>query len=85
VACGSAYGSIYVANVESQQVLGVAQGVHCPSSVEDDLLDDELARCLYGEYNGCGVLAVALHGSNLVASSGREGGVKLFKLVARKD
>lgn len=85
VACGSAYGSIYVANVESQQVLGVAQGVHCPSSAEDDLLDDELARCLYGEYDGGGVLAVAMYGSNLVASSGREGGVKLFKLVARKD
>ncbi|KAL7426317.1 LOW QUALITY PROTEIN: hypothetical protein ACHAXH_000315 [Discostella pseudostelligera] len=85
VACGSAYGSIYVANVESQQVLGVAQGVHCPSSAEDDLLDDELARCLYGEYDGGGVLSVAMYGSNLVASSGREGGVKLFKLVARKD
>ena len=84
VACGSAYGNIYVANVESRQLLGVARGAHCPSlllSQADDQLDEELAKYLYGDYDGGGVLAVAMYGTNLVASSGREGGVKIFKLV----
>ena len=85
VACGSAYGSIYVANVESRQVLGAARAMHCPSlpssQSEDGLLEEDLARCLYGQYDGGGVLAVAMYGTNLVASSGREGGVKIFKLL----
>ncbi len=83
VACGSAYGNIYVANVESRQLLGVARGVHYPSILPqaDDRLEEDLAKCLYGDYDGGGVLAVAMYGTSLVASSGREGGVKIFKLV----
>ena len=59
--------------------------MHCPSlpssQSEDGLLEEDLARCLYGQYDGGGVLAVAMDGTNLVASSGREGGVKIFKLL----
>jgi len=82
VACGSAHGSIYVADVESRTLLGVARGVHSSRHEEGsvDGLDERLRQQLYGEYDGGGVLAVAMYGTSVVASSGREGGVKLFKL-----
>lgn len=94
VVCGSAYGSIYVADVESKQVLGVARHVHfshhnhnSDSTTSVDGLDEKLRQYLYGDYDGGGVLAVAMMQgtNNLVASAGREGGVKLFKLVQNTD
>jgi len=85
VACGSAHGSIYVADVESEQLVGVARNVHSSHHNDNangvDALDETLRRYLYGEYDGGGVLSVAMYGTNFVASSGREGGVKLFKLM----
>eukprot|EP00584_Thalassiosira_punctigera_P022092 CAMPEP_0172553884 /NCGR_PEP_ID=MMETSP1067-20121228/52227_1 /TAXON_ID=265564 ORGANISM="Thalassiosira punctigera, Strain Tpunct2005C2" /NCGR_SAMPLE_ID=MMETSP1067 /ASSEMBLY_ACC=CAM_ASM_000444 /LENGTH=559 /DNA_ID=CAMNT_0013342147 /DNA_START=109 /DNA_END=1788 /DNA_ORIENTATION=- len=87
VACGSAYGSVYVADVESRMVLGVARDVHTSHHKEGsvDTLDENLRRHLYGEYDGGGVLAVAMHGKSIVASAGREGGVKLFMLVGESE
>lgn len=90
VACGSAHGSIFVADVEAKCLLGVARNVHSSNHNDNvDALDEKLRQYLYGDYDGGGVLAVAMQqGSsatssiNLVASSGREGGVKLFRLDA---
>ncbi|KAL7495353.1 hypothetical protein ACHAWT_004508 [Skeletonema menzelii] len=83
VACGSAYGSIFVADATSKQVMGVARGVHYSEHSDEyaNALDEQLRQCIYGEYDGGGVLDVAMFGKNVVASSGREGGVKLFKLL----
>ena len=46
-----------------------------------DGLDGRMKEWLYGEYDGGGVLSVAMYGMNLIASAGREGGVKLFRFV----
>ena len=71
-----------MADVELKELLGIAHNVqssrHNAESV--DGLDERLKAYIYGEYDGGGVLAVAMH-NNLVASSGREGGVKLFQLI----
>lgn len=83
VACGSAHGSVYVADVEARRVLGVARAAHSSRHLDGsvDALDERLRRQIYGEYDGGGVLAVAMHGTGLVASAGREGGAKLFRLT----
>ncbi|KAK1736896.1 WD40 repeat domain-containing protein [Skeletonema marinoi] len=89
VCCGSAHGSVYVADVEANKLLGMAKGVHYSRHNADssdathlvDGLDERLKGLLYGEYDGGGVLDVAMHGTNFVASAGREGGVKLFKYI----
>jgi len=78
VVCGSAYGSIYVADVEKKQIVVEARNVH-----SSDALDDKLRQLIYGDYDGGGVLSVAMHENKIVASSGREGGVKLFKLEVK--
>ena len=83
VACGSAHGSIFVADATSKQVMGVARGVHYSEHSDEyaNALDEQLRQYIYGEYDGGGVLDVAMFGKNIVASAGREGGVKLFKLL----
>ncbi|KAL3815262.1 hypothetical protein ACHAXA_002798 [Cyclostephanos tholiformis] len=106
VACGSASGGVFVADVESGKLLGSAPRAHWPSSSssssssfssssdgsddeDEDLLakDEDLIRLLYGDYDGGGVLAVALTcgagTDDLIASAGREGGIKLHRWIRR--
>ena len=105
VVCGSASGAIYVADVEEGKLLASASCAHYPSTScndddeddDDDLLEGEdnfaLLRFLYGDYDGGGVLAVAMTSSpvhsdrsvDLIASAGREGGVKLHEVVRGSD
>lgn len=87
VACGSAHGSIFVADVEARQVLAVARGVHYSRHSNDfkTILDEKLQKYIYGDYDGGGVLDVSMFGKNIVASAGREGGVRLFKLVENSN
>ena len=66
-----------MADVRARKLLGVARDVH-----SSDALEGQLSCNLYGDYDSGGVLAVAMHGSSMVASAGREGGVKLLRLVA---
>jgi hypothetical protein len=82
VACGSCHGSIFVADVKAQKILGEARDVHYSQHSEKyaNCLDEQLRHYIYGEYDGGGVLDVAMFGKKIVASSGREGGVKIFKL-----
>jgi hypothetical protein len=82
--CGSAYGSIFVADVKAKnKILGEARGVHYSehTNTYTNCLDEQLREYIYGEYDGGGVLDVAMHGKSLVASAGREGGVKLHRLI----
>jgi WD40 repeat protein len=88
---------VFVADVERGRLLGSALRAHWPSSVsssspggddcdEDPLAhDEELIRLLYGDYDGGGVLAVAMtRGAgtdDIIASAGREGGIKLHRWV----
>eukprot|EP00550_Attheya_septentrionalis_P006479 CAMPEP_0198284034 /NCGR_PEP_ID=MMETSP1449-20131203/3576_1 /TAXON_ID=420275 /ORGANISM="Attheya septentrionalis, Strain CCMP2084" /LENGTH=512 /DNA_ID=CAMNT_0043980939 /DNA_START=56 /DNA_END=1594 /DNA_ORIENTATION=- len=80
---GSARGSIYVADLETGDVIAEAKEVHDP--VGDDVenaweLDDALSM-LYGDFDGSGVLDVAIKG-DLVVSAGREGGAKIWRIDA---
>merc|ERR1712174_182109 len=70
------------ADVKLKRILGVARGVHYSHHSSDyvNALDEQLRQYIYGEYDGGGVLAVAMFGKSIVASAGREGGVKLFKM-----
>lgn len=78
-------GSIFVADVDvgTNKILGEARGVHYSQHNNDhtNCLDEQLQRFIYGEFDGGGVLDIAMFGNSLVASAGREGGVKLFKLI----
>ena len=66
-----------MAYVRARKLLGVARDVHSL-----DALESQLSRYLCGDYGGGGVLAVAMHGASMAASTGMEGGVKLFRIVA---
>ena len=90
VACGGALGGVYVVNLEEQRVVGKAEGAHriqVPEVVEGSNSSQErsarLAKQamekLYGKLDGGGVVAISIHG-DLVASSGREGGVRLWRI-----
>lgn len=81
VACGSAHGSIFVADVNAKKILAEARGVHFSQHSDDHVncLDEQLRQHIYGDYDGGGVLDVSMFGKRLVASAGREGGVKIFR------
>ena len=83
VACGSAHGSIFIADVNAKEILAEARGVHFSQHSDDHVncLDEQLRQYIYGDYDGGGVLDVSMFGKRLVASAGREGGVKIFRLL----
>jgi len=76
-ACGTARGGLVLADLSSGDMLACAQDAH-PSVVDTPEVRSAM-RELHGEYDGNGVLSVALCGSR-VASAGREGGVRLWRL-----
>ncbi|KAL3791444.1 hypothetical protein HJC23_011500 [Cyclotella cryptica] len=81
VACGSASGSIYLVDLEKQSVLA-CQEAHIPmQSLETGRseLKKQAMEKLYGKLDGGGVISVAIRES-VVASSGREGGIKLWRI-----
>mmetsp|Transcript_14606 Transcript_14606/g.22521 ORF Transcript_14606/g.22521 Transcript_14606/m.22521 type:complete len:735 (-) Transcript_14606:55-2259(-) len=87
--CGGARGGVYVVNLEEKKVIAkvddihnvqVGQGGANPSKVNTNIEKAKQAmEKLYGKIDGGGVVAVAISG-DLVASAGREGGVRLWKL-----
>jgi len=74
---GSAKGNIYLADLEKREELD------CITSVHEEHIDheevNEAMKKLYGLYDGGGVISVAIH-NDVVVSSGREGGVHVFKI-----
>ena len=100
VISGGARGGIYVVNLEEKNVIGSVEGAHIvqvdqqqgssssDSSNSNNVANAGMARQamnkLYGKLDGGGVVAIAIHG-NLIASSGREGGVRLWKVVSGKE
>lgn len=91
--CGGARGGVYVVNLESKNVIGKVEGVHI-GQVEDEqtpgssssngtrihaTMAKEAMEKLYGTLDGGGVVSVAIH-QDVIASSGREGGVRLWKM-----
>lgn len=81
VACGSASGSIYLVDLEKQTVLA-SEEAHIPMQTFETGRTDMKKQAmeeLYGKLDGGGVISLAIR-ENILASSGREGGVKLWKI-----
>ena len=81
--CGSAQGSLYIMNLEEQHVIAKVEQAHSIQVSENHQqvwLRKKAMESLYGKLDGGGVLSVQMHG-DIIASSGREGGVKLWKIV----
>lgn len=86
VVCGGARGGVYVVNIETKNVIGMVEGMHLSQVVVEDErgnnhanMAKEAMEKLYGKLDGGGVVSVAIHG-DIIASSGREGGVRLWKV-----
>lgn len=82
--CGGARGGVYVVNLEEKTVVGKVEGAHFVQAPGGFKMAKQAMEKLYGKLDGGGVVAVAIRG-DLVASSGREGGVRLWRLVEYKD
>lgn len=78
-ACGTASGSIYLAHLESGELL--AQGIRPDEIIENTKIDnlEKSLFHLYGENDGGGTVAIAFDG-DLIAESNRDGGVHLWRL-----
>lgn len=100
--CGSADGSIYLADLENGEELDCVRNAHLAQS--DGLLTDlegrhedldgeesidtsmtaDAMQQLYGMYDGGGVISIAVH-KDIVVSSGREGGVRIFSINGEEE
>lgn len=82
-ACGSASGSVYLVDLEEQRVMSSVQGHVSINSDAKGASSDEVKKQamekLYGKLDGGGVISIAMR-DGVVASSGREGGVKLWSI-----
>lgn len=77
-ACGTARGGLVIVDLDAGTMLACAQTAH-PGVVSTPEVARDM-RLLNGDYDGNGVLAVAMLGDRVV-SAGREGGVRVWKLV----
>jgi len=86
--CGSASGNIYLADLQRGQELDCVENVHVPQILDDDVRYTTTFRDamndLYGRYDGGGLIALAIKG-DLIASSGREGGVHLSTITGEEE
>ena len=85
--CGGASGSLYIVNLEEERVIAKAEGVHDGQVSKEQQAGrpsintaKQAMEKLYGRLDGGGVIAVQIHG-DIIASSGREGGVKLSRIT----
>jgi len=86
--CGSASGNIYLADLQQGQELDCVENVHVPQILDDDSrytsTFQNAMNDLYGRYDGGGVIALAIKG-DLIASSGREGGVHISTITGQEE
>jgi hypothetical protein len=77
-ACGTAGGGLVIMDLVARTPVAVADTAH-PGVVSSAEVVRNM-RQLNGEYDGNGVIAVAMRAGR-VASAGREGGIRLWRLV----
>jgi len=90
--CGSADGSIYLADLESGEELDHLPSIHLAQiddandidGEEGSLMAADAMQQLYGMHDGGGVISIAVH-NDIVVSSGREGGVRLFAISSAEE
>ena len=80
--CGSAKGNIYLADLEHAEELDCITSVH-EAHIEDEVVTEAMKK-MYGLYDGGGVISIAIH-NDIVVSSGREGGVQVFKIDGNEE
>eukprot|EP00980_Cylindrotheca_fusiformis_P024582 scaffold12116_cov125-Cylindrotheca_fusiformis.AAC.9 len=85
--CGSASGHVYLADLQRGKELDCLRHVHVPNIDESDSrytkeYQDAIAT-LYERFDGGGVLAIAIKG-DLIATSGREGGVHICTIAGQE-
>jgi WD40 repeat protein len=82
VACGSVSGSIYLVDIEAKRVLSSVNAhlsINSNAGGSSDEVKRQAMEKMYGKLDGGGVISIAMQ-ENIVASSGREGGVKLWRI-----
>mmetsp|Transcript_10536 Transcript_10536/g.13326 ORF Transcript_10536/g.13326 Transcript_10536/m.13326 type:complete len:574 (-) Transcript_10536:175-1896(-) len=75
--CGSANGSIYLIDLDRGETLDCVQNIHDAQIADEDV--EEAMEKMFGNFDGGGVLSVAIH-NDIVVSSGREGGLQVFRI-----
>ncbi len=80
--CGSAKGNIYLADLDRAEELDCVTSVH-EAQINDEVVNEAMKK-LYGLYDGGGVISIAIH-NDIVVSSGREGGVHVFKIDGEEE
>jgi WD40 repeat protein len=80
VACGSSSGTIFVAHVETGEILANSES----QEVEELENIEGTLRMLFGAYDGGGTLAIAMDG-NLICSAGRNGSVQIHRYDKTSD
>jgi hypothetical protein len=92
VACGSASSTIYLAHLETGEILATGSGSDSSSSdtstriiIDEDRIE-HVVQQLYGQYDGGGTLAIGMSKSNdddngLICSASRTGGVTLHRWI----
>ncbi|EEC46323.1 predicted protein [Phaeodactylum tricornutum CCAP 1055/1] len=84
-ACGSSSGSVYIANLETGNLIAsnVVQKENDSAHQKGDAVTpiglEETLRLLYGDHDGGGTFAMTFSG-NLICEAGRSGGVNLWRL-----
>lgn len=78
--CGGASGGLYVVDLEGKRTIAAAERAHAAQAEQDRPAAKRAVEDLYGKLDGGGVVAVAVRG-DLVASAGREGGLRLWRIV----
>ena len=83
-------GHLYLVDLETKILLSTKEGAHATQVGNDDasssttIIAKQAMEHLYGKLDGGGVISVAIRG-NMIASAGREGGAKLWKVNDRKQ
>lgn len=76
-ACGTAAGTIYLANLESGEIL--AEGDRVQGEPLENI--DQALFSMFGKHDGSGTLAIAF-GGDLICEANRDGGVHFWRLDA---
>ncbi len=88
--CGTASGHLYLADLQEGEELDCVMNVHASGQEEEEQvkmfpthLKDALSD-LYGQFDGGGVIALAMK-DDWIVSSGREGGAHLCRIVGEEQ
>ena len=83
--CGSALGSLFLADLKQGEELDCLERLHIDqANSESPSHIDEALENLYGTFDGGGVIALAIK-DDMIVSSGREGGVQVCAISGEEE